>query len=187
MTGLSRRREIVAVLLAGLMLVVAAVTGTLSHAKTAATSPGMTGVAGDFHVQDAWARINPVAGRPSSAYVTIHYGGTKPDPLIAASTPIAARTELHNHVMDKGVMRMPKVASIAIGPDSETILKPGSYHLMLFDVKAPPKPGTKVPLTLSFKSGTTITLLMTAQAITAAGPDGKAGPMTMDMDHAGHH
>jgi copper(I)-binding protein len=181
MTGVSRRKEIIATILAVVVLAAAAVTGTLVQAKDAPA--GMTAMAGKFHIQDAWARINPVPGRPSTAYVTIHYGGMKADQLVAARTPIAGRVELHNHLMDKGVMRMAKVAGIAIAPDSETILKPGGYHLMMFDMKRLPKAGTRVPLTLTFKSGTTLTLMMVAQGLTAGGPDGAAAAAADPHSH----
>jgi periplasmic copper chaperone A len=185
MTGTSRRKEIIATGLAVLVLAAAVVTGTLVQAKSPPS--GMTAMAGNFHIQDAWARINPVAGRPSAAYVTIHYGGTKPDMLVAASTPVAGRVELHNHLMDKGVMRMVKVSSIVIPPDSETILKPSGYHLMLFDMKNLPKAGARVPLTLTFKSGTTLTVMMMAQGLTAGGPDGSPAAAGKAADHHGHH
>jgi periplasmic copper chaperone A len=181
MTGTSRRNEIIATAVAVLVLAAAAVTGTLVQAK--APPPGMTAMAASFHIQDAWARINPVAGRPSAGYVTIHYGGKKPDMLVAAQTPVAGRVELHNHVMDKGIMRMTKVPGVAIAPDSETILKPSGYHLMMFDMKSLPKPGTKVPLTLTFKSGTTLTLMMVAQNLTASGPDGTAASKADPHSH----
>lgn len=186
MSRLSRRLEIASVLLASAVLVAAAVSGTLAEAKPATRLPGVTAMAGNFHIQDGWARINPVAGRPSSAYVTIHHGGTGADALIGASTPIAGRTEIHQHQMTGGVMRMVKIASIPIAADSETILQPGGYHLMLFDMKSLPKPGSRVPLQLTFKSGVTATLLITAQPITATGPAGASAAPMPGMDHAHH-
>ncbi len=188
---MNRRSEIIAVVASAAVLAAALVSGTILQAAAPAAAKS-TAMAGNFHIQDAWARINPLKGRPSSAYVTIHYGGTKPDMLIAAATPIAGRVELHNHTMAGNIMKMVKVPGIAIAPDSETKLAPSGYHLMMFDMKAAPKPGTTAPLTLTFKSGTKLTLLMTAQGITANGPDGKGKPM-MEMpdkgmnDHRGHN
>jgi periplasmic copper chaperone A len=194
---MSRRKEVLAVCLASALLAVAAAAGSLSEARAGAKeaasrmSPklGLTAMTANFHVQDAWARINPVSGRPATGYVTIHYGGTTADALVSATTPLAKRVELHQHVMDKGIMRMPKITAIAIAPDSETKLSPGSYHLMLFDLTSQPKPGTQVPLTLTFKSGTRLTLAMVTQPVTAMGPDGKTvAPATgmMAHDHMGH-
>jgi periplasmic copper chaperone A len=183
---MNRRSEIIAVMASVAVLAVALVSGTISQAA-APSAPKATAMAGDFHIQDAWARINPVKGRPSSVYVTIHYGGTKPDMLVSASTPIAGRVELHNHTMTGNIMRMVKVPGIAIAADSETKLAPSGYHLMLFDMKAAPKPGSTAPLTLTFKSGTRLTLLMTAQGITANGPDGKGKPIMHMDDHRGHN
>jgi periplasmic copper chaperone A len=181
---MTRKSEIIAVVVSVAVLGIALVSGALVQAAPKAEVKS-TAMAGSFHIQDAWARINPVKDAPSSAYVTIHYGGKVPDMLIFASTPIAGKVELHNHTMTGGIMRMAKVAGVPILPDSETKMAPSSYHLMMFDMKALPKPGTTAPLTLTFKSGTTMTLLMTAQSIAASGPKGKA---MMEMnDHKGHN
>ncbi len=170
---MTRRKEVMAVIIGGVLLLAAAVSGTISHARPDRRTGAMA-MAGNLHVEQAWARINPVTGRPSSAYVTIHNMGMTADALIAASTPIAERAELHNHVMDGTVMKMDKVPEIMLAPGTATLLSPGGTHLMLFGMKKLPKPGTKVPLTLTFKSGGTLTLVMVTQGLTADGPGGAA-------------
>lgn len=188
---MSRRKEVMAICMASVLLAIAAITGSLSHANAAASALSVT--VGAMHTYDAWARINPVTGRPSSAYMTLHNSGTKPDALISATTPLAGRVELHQHQMDKGMMRMRKVDAIAIAPQSRTTLAPSGYHLMMFDLKSQPKPGTRMPVTLRFKSGIKLTLDMVAQAVTAMGPAGNpalsgAVPATAKMPdhHSGH-
>ena len=57
------------------------------------------------------------------------------------------------HTMDDGVMRMRQIAHIHLPPNKTVSLEPGGLHIMLFDLKAPLKPGDKVPMTLTFKDG----------------------------------
>jgi copper(I)-binding protein len=56
---------------------------------------------------------------------------------------------LHATTMDGGVMRMRQVDSIELRPARTVKLAPGGLHVMLLDLKAPLKPGDKLPLTLT--------------------------------------
>ena len=55
-----------------------------------------------------------------------------------------------------GAMTMRPVAAIAIAADASTVLKPGGYHIMLIDLKAPLKAGESIPLILTFEKAGTI-------------------------------
>jgi copper(I)-binding protein len=70
---------------------------------------------------------------------------------VAASSPAAAKVELHVHVNDNGVMRMREVPGYDIPAKGSFELKPGGAHLMFMNLKAPLKEGTKVPVTLKFE------------------------------------
>ena len=54
--------------------------------------------------------------------------------------------------MEGDVMKMNAVASLPVAPGKPLELKPGSYHLMLQQLKAPLQPQTSVPLTLQFRT-----------------------------------
>jgi hypothetical protein len=79
------------------------------------------------------------------------------DQLMAASSPISERVELHTMINDKGIMRMREVEDIVLAW-GETIFKPDGYHLMLMDLKAPLRAGEKFPMTLEFKDHDPITI-----------------------------
>jgi len=49
------------------------------------------------------------------------------------------------------MMKMVRVRKFVIKPGQTIILKPGSYHIMLIDLKHPLKKGEKVTLWLKFK------------------------------------
>jgi periplasmic copper chaperone A len=177
---MSRRKELLAVLSASLVLGLA-VLASLRHAQASEGREAMA-TSGTLTASKAWARISPVSGNPSAAFVTITNRGTA-DALVAAEAPLAGRIELHQHLMTGTVMRMRKTKAIPVAAKTTTVLGLHSYHLMLFDLKSQPLPGTVIPLTLRFKSGKSLTLDMIAQGISAMGPDGDS-PMT--QDHMGH-
>lgn len=47
-----------------------------------------------------------------------------------------------------GQMMMRRVESIELPPGEDVQLKPGGYHVMLFDLKKPLKQGSRIKLTL---------------------------------------
>lgn len=102
-------------------------------------------------VESPWMR--PTIGRSTSsaAYMTLENRGSQPDQLVAASSPAAGKVELHENIRDGDVMKMREVKTIEIKPGDKIELKPGGLHMMLFDVKAPLKPGQSVPMTLRFE------------------------------------
>ena len=63
--------------------------------------------------------------------------GSAPDRLVGGATEVAKRLEIHEMRMDGGVMRMRELANgLEIPPGATVELKPGSYHLMLQNLRA---------------------------------------------------
>jgi len=75
------------------------------------------------------------------------------DRLIAATTPIADITELHQNLIDPddGIMMMRKIRALDIPANSQAILKPTEYHIMFINLKGPLTIGINVPVTLTFE------------------------------------
>jgi copper(I)-binding protein len=82
--------------------------------------------------------------------MTIRNPGAAGDRLLSASSPAAAKVELHVHVNDNGVMRMREVKGYDVPAKGAFELKPGGAHLMFMDLKRPLKEGEKVPVKLKF-------------------------------------
>ena len=112
-----------------------------SIAAHAATAP--------VKAENAWARASVQGQDSSGAFVTLV--ANEPVTLTGVSTPAAGIAELHEMKMDGGVMRMRAAETLPVAPGKPLELKPGGFHIMLMDLKAPLKPGTRIPLTLSFK------------------------------------
>ena len=100
-------------------------------------------------VQDAWARASVPGQQSSGAFMTL----TAPEAtqLVGASSPAAGVTEVHEMAMQGDVMRMRAIDVLPLPAGQAVTLKPGGYHIMLLDLKAPLAQDSAVPLTLRFK------------------------------------
>lgn len=118
-----------------------------------ACSPQADGV----KVDGAWIRLPAVAGQPGSAYFTLR-GGREAETLISVSTRAADRAEIHESVKDAGGMaQMVSLQTVDVPVGGAIRFAPGGKHVMLFGVVPNVHPGEKVPLTLRFASGRTVT------------------------------
>lgn len=136
---------------------------------------GMHKMTDGLSVTKAWARATPGLAKNGGAYVTIVNRTGKDDRLVAASGDVAARVEIHTHIMDNGVMRMRRVEGIDIPAGKTLNMRPGGYHVMLIGLHKPLKKGETFPITLTFRSGAKETVTIEVQRIGAMGPDGASG------------
>ncbi|CAN0507983.1 unnamed protein product, partial [Discosporangium mesarthrocarpum] len=67
------------------------------------------------------------------------------------SSDVSARTELHTHINDNGVMRMRHVKGVNLPAGGEVAFKPGGYHIMFIGLHKPLKKGERFPVTLIFE------------------------------------
>jgi copper(I)-binding protein len=101
-------------------------------------------------VTDAWVRATVQGQKATGAFMKI----TAKDQakLVTASSPAAGIVEIHEMKMDKDVMKMAALPSGLELPAGKTVeLKPGGYHVMLMDLKAPLAADSTVPVTLTFQ------------------------------------
>jgi copper(I)-binding protein len=98
-------------------------------------------------------------GSVSAIYMVIENKSDTPDRLIAVATDISGMVQIHQTVVTDGVAQMGEVeGGIEIPAGGIIELKPGDYHIMLMDLKGDIVEGTTIPVTLTFESGTTISL-----------------------------
>ena len=101
-------------------------------------------------VVEPWARATVQGQKATGAFMKItSKEGAK---LVGASSAAAGVTEIHEMKMDKDVMRMAAVPFLDIPAGKSVELKPGGYHVMLMDLKAPLADKTNVPITLTFEN-----------------------------------
>ena len=116
--------------------------------------------AGDLVLSAAWGPASTGMNRPGAAFLSITNTGSAGDRLIASHTPAAKRAELHHHIMDNGVMRMRQVKAIDLPAGVMTLLKPGNFHVMLFELKSMLKEGDMFPLSLTFEKAGNATIIV---------------------------
>ena len=106
--------------------------------------------AGDIALEHPWSRATPAGAPVAAGYVTLKNSGAAADKLVSATADVAGKVEVHEMAMDNGVMKMRQIPGIEIPAGQTLALKPGSYHVMLLDLKQQVKDGDTVPITLEF-------------------------------------
>ena len=129
-------------------------------------------LADSLKIVDPRARIL-LADRPGVVFMEIHNSGPA-DSLLSAEPPLAARTELHNHIHEDGVMKMRGVEVIDVPAEGVAILKSGSYHIMLFELTRKPAIGERFPLTLHFRKAGKISVAVTVTPLSTSAPKHEA-------------
>ena len=100
-------------------------------------------------IKDAWARATVPGQKATGAFMKLTAkDGSK---LVSASSPAAGVTEVHEMKMEGDVMKMRAIPGLDLPAGKTVELKPGGYHVMRMDLKAPLVKDTMVDVTLVFK------------------------------------
>lgn len=123
---------------------------------------------GSLEIEQPWTRATPPTAKAGGGFVTIINKGTTADRLVAARSAASDKVEIHEMKMDGSVMRMRELEKgVEIPPGGTVVLKPGGYHIMFMELKAPFAKDTKVPVTLVFEKAGTIDVPFTVEAMGA--------------------
>lgn len=126
---------------------------------------------GSLEITQPWTRATAPTAKAGGGFVTITNKGTTADRLIAARSAVSDKVEIHEMKMDGNVMRMRELdKGLEIAPGATVTLKPGGYHMMFMELKAPFAKDTKVPVTLVFAKAGSIDVELPVQAIGAGAP-----------------
>ena len=132
-------------------------------------------------VEGAWARASVPGQMGTGAFMKLTAkDGAK---LVGASSPVAGVTEVHEMKMEGDVMKMRAVPAIDLPAGKAVELKPGGYHVMLLDLKAPLAKDTVVPLTLTFKDAKGVESKLELKVPVAARAPGNPGAAAMMDGH----
>lgn len=138
-------------------------------------------------VENAWARASVAGQQASGAFMRLT--AQEPLKLVGVESPAAAVAEVHEMKMEGDVMRMRAIDSLDLPKNVAVELKPGGYHLMLQQLKAPLVKDTQVPVTLVFKDAKGAESRLSLQVpVRMSAPAGAAGAHSSmhTMPHAGH-
>ncbi|MBK1635173.1 copper chaperone PCu(A)C [Rhodovulum adriaticum] len=110
-------------------------------------------LAGEIAITDPYARASTMMSKSGAAFMVIENAGTQDDRLVAATSDVAAKVELHTHEEDaNGVMRMVEVEEgFAIPAGGQHVLARGGDHVMFLGLTRPLEQGDMVSVTLTFE------------------------------------
>lgn len=165
-------------ILCNLTLVAIATFTTPAYAKDPAPATNAQSVQNIVSIENAWVRPTNKGQSIGAAYMTLT--SQQDSSLIKADSSVTHSVEIHSMSMEKGVMKMRMLDNLALPAGKAYQLKPGGFHLMLFDLKKPLTLGEQITFKLTFKNkdGAEFTQQVTA-AVKAESEDHNA--------HEHHH
>jgi periplasmic copper chaperone A len=138
---------------------------------------------GALEIDNPWSRATPKGARTAAGYLVIKNTGSTTDHLVGGALAGTASAQVHETVKDGGVMKMRAVSGgLEIKPGETVELKPGSFHLMFTDLKAPLVKGQTVKGTLSFEHAGKVDVEFSIEGMGAAAAS-DMDHMNADMDH----
>lgn len=131
-------------------------------------------------VKDAYVRSSTPSSPTGAAFMMLTNETDTDDRLIAASSDVSKRVELHTHTEDaNGVMRMGEIeGGIAIAAGEMHAMKRGGDHVMFMGLTAPLEQGSEIAVTLTFEKAGEVEVKIPVDH------DRKVDHGT--MDHSGH-
>lgn len=126
---------------------------------------------GDLRIVAPWARASAGSAANGAAYLEIHNTGSDSDWLVAAESPVAMMTHIHETTVEDGVMKMRPVEGLEIPAGATVALKPHGLHIMFMKLHAPLAQGDAIALTLVFEKAGRVEL-----TVPVAGPGAMEPP-----------
>lgn len=134
-----------------------------------------------IQIDGAWARASVQGQTGTGAFmrITAKEGAR----LVRAESPAAGVTEVHEMKMDGDVMKMRAVPALDLPAGKTVELKPGGFHVMLLDLKAPLRKDTLVPLTLVFEDAKGVESALSLSVPVGIAAPGRAVAPAMQHKH----
>lgn len=118
--------------------------------------------AADIVVNDPYARVSRPNAPTGAAFMMIENTGDTADRLIAASSDVAKRVELHTHIdQGNGVMKMIHIeGGIPLPAGSVHMMQRGGDHVMFMGLTENLVQGGEVSVTLTFEQAGDIVVMI---------------------------
>jgi copper(I)-binding protein len=114
-------------------------------------------------IHNPTVKTTPPGIANSVGYFHITNHSDKDITLINVNSDIADRTEIHQHTMANGLMKMQKIDTLVMPAKSTINFEPGSYHIMFINVNQAIVEKQQVELTLSFSDGSSQIIMALAE------------------------
>jgi periplasmic copper chaperone A len=129
---------------------------TVESAPVAA--PAASAHGGNLIVTGAWSRPTPPGATVGALYFSIANNGNRADRLLALSTPVAKKIELHESQTVHGVIEMHALNSLECPPGTTVAASPGGLHGMLLGLTQPLVAGAVFSVALQFRDAGAVTV-----------------------------
>ncbi|MCB5190046.1 copper chaperone PCu(A)C [Methylobacillus arboreus] len=103
----------------------------------------------EITVVEPWVRTTAPGQKVAAGYLRIV--SDKDVALVSANSSFADKVEVHEMLMDNGIMKMRPITQLILKANQPVELKPSGLHLMLTGIKTAVKAGDTIPLTLVFE------------------------------------
>ena len=113
--------------------------------------PGVTFA--DLKIDHTWIQNLPPTVPVRAGYMSISNTGSEAVRILSVSSDAFSNVEVHQTIMQDGMMHMEQVPALTIEPNSQLDLKPGGIHLMLMQPLEPTRPGDKIRITFELSDG----------------------------------
>ena len=100
-------------------------------------------------IEDPWVRGTVAQQKATGAFMKLT--AESDAKLVGAQCDGAGVTEVHEMTMEGNVMKMRAIPGLRLPAGKTVELKPGSYHVMLMDLKQQLKAGEQARITLTFE------------------------------------
>jgi len=146
---------------------------TLVLLPVRADSSGVRAEADLIVVSDASVQPVPPVATTTAAYMVLTHngmggeGGRADVGLVSVASPCCRAAELHRSGSHKGLMKMARVHEVVIKAGETVRMAPGGLHIMLIGLNEPVRRGDTVPITLTFRDGTSVTVSARVGTVTS--------------------
>src|SRR3546814_797340 len=148
-------------------------------ALTLSACGGDIGSEPELRVARGTIEMGATPDRPAAGYFTI-IGGPRDVELVAVTTDLAQRVEMHESVRENGVVSMKPLTSAPVPAGGKLEFKPGGKHLMIWNINPAAVRAGKLPMAFVFTNNNNERILfdLKISQASAAGDQGGAA-----MDH----
>jgi copper(I)-binding protein len=128
--------------------------------------------AGDIAVERAWAPATPPKATIGNGYMTLVNTSSESDHLLAATSEVSTAAEINGLRIAGGVAPMKQLLNLDVPAHGSVEFKPGTYHVLLRNLKRPLVAGETFQGTLTFARSGVIAVHYTVEPRDrAAAPD----------------
>ncbi len=116
----------------------------------------------DLEISNAWIKNLPPTVPVRAGYMSIYNPGSEAVSILSITSDAFKNIEIHQTIMQDGLMRMEQVSDLTIEPNAQLEFQPGGMHLMMQPIE-PTNPGDKIRITIELSDESRQSLIFTVK------------------------